>query len=75
MAERGFEKFVSKVEEQRVATESIINTVHQTLNASASVSISDLANRIDIQFTECKTTTDSKIADIHCEILQLHDGG
>ena len=75
MAEGVFERLVSKLEEQRPATANIINTVHRTLTATATASITELANLTGLQLNEYGTSTRAKIADIEDKIQRLYDGG
>ena len=75
VAEGGFERFVQQLNDQRRATETIIDTVHRTLAASSTQSVSALNDRTDEQLAELWTRIQTKFADVEVKIQRAVAGG
>ena len=75
VAEWGFEKFVKQLDDQRRATETVIETVHRTLAASSTQSVSELRSLTSEQFAEFWTNIQNKFNDIDAKIDRAVAGG
>ena len=68
VADGGFERFVQQLEDQRRATETIIDSVHRTLTASSTQSVSELRVLTSEQFAEFWSNVQTKFHDVDAKI-------
>ena len=75
VAEGGLDQFVKQLEDQRRATEGIINAVRRTLTASGMESVSDLNDQTNQQMPELQNRIQVKLSDVEEKIQCMFAGG